>query len=180
MKILKGILFAILGIIVIALVAALFISKEINVEKTVTINKPVEEVFDYVKMLKNQDKFSVWMQMDPNMKKTFSGTDGTVGAVAAWDSQNSEVGKGEQEIISLEDNKRIDYELRFIEPFEANDEAYMLTEEVSGNQTKVVWGFHSVAGYPMNLLMKLMGMEEMLGGQLEEGLQTLKSQMEAS
>lgn len=178
MKILKGILFGILGIIVLALISALFIQKEFSVEKTVVIEKPVDEVFEYVKMLKNQDKFSVWMQMDPNMKKTYMGMDGTVGAVAAWDSQNSDVGKGEQEIIGIEENKRIDYELRFIEPFEATDKAYMLTEKVSDNQTKVIWGFNSIADYPMNLVMKLMGMEEMLGDQLQEGLNTLKYQME--
>ncbi|WP_215226737.1 SRPBCC family protein [Echinicola shivajiensis] len=178
MKILKGILFSILGIIVLALISALFIQKEFSVEKTVVIERPVDEVFEYVKMLKNQDKFSVWMQMDPNMKKTYMGMDGTVGAVAAWDSQNSDVGKGEQEIIGIEENKRIDYELRFIEPFEATDKAYMLTEKVSDNQTKVIWGFNSIADYPMNLVMKLMGMEQMLGDQLQEGLNTLKYQME--
>ncbi|UCS92684.1 SRPBCC family protein [Echinicola marina] len=178
MKILKGILFGILGIIAIALIAGLFIKKEFSVEKSVTIEQPVEEVFSYVKMLKNQNKFSVWMQMDPNMKKTYMGMDGTVGAVTAWDSQNSDVGKGEQEIIGIEENKRIDYELRFYKPFEATDKAYMLTERISPNKTKVIWGFNSIADYPMNLVMKLMGMEEMLGNQLQEGLNTLKDQME--
>ena len=36
--------------------------------------------------------------MDRNVKKSFKGTDGTVGFVAAWDSDNKKVGKGEQEV----------------------------------------------------------------------------------
>ena len=51
--------------------------------------------------------------MDPDMKKTYRGTDGTVGFVSAWDSEKDDVGKGEQEIIKITDGERIDYELRF-------------------------------------------------------------------
>ncbi|GAB3658478.1 hypothetical protein GCM10028791_31450 [Echinicola sediminis] len=178
MKILRGILFAIIGLIAIALVAALFIDKEYSTEKEVVINKPVDEVFDFVKLLKNQNKFSVWMQMDPNTKKTYSGTDGQVGAIATWNSTHSDVGRGEQEIIAVEENQRIDYELRFYEPFEATDQAYMTTEALSANQTKVVWGFKGKSDYPMNLVLELMGMEEMLGEQLQVGLDNLKSLME--
>ena len=32
------------------------------------IEKPNNEVFQYVKFLKNQDNFSTWAQKDPNMK----------------------------------------------------------------------------------------------------------------
>jgi len=81
MKIAKRILLGILGIIVLLLVVALFVKKEYAVEREIAINKPKQEVFDYVKFLKNQDNFSVWAQTDPNMKKDFRGTDGTVGVV---------------------------------------------------------------------------------------------------
>lgn len=37
---------------------------------------------------------------DPNMRKNFKGTDGTVGFCYAWDG-NKKAGKGEQEIIAL-------------------------------------------------------------------------------
>lgn len=35
------------------------------------------------------------------MKREFRGEDGTVGFVAAWDSENPDAGKGEQEIIGI-------------------------------------------------------------------------------
>jgi hypothetical protein len=93
------------------------------------------EVFDYVRLLNNQDNFSKWATMDPAMKKSFSGTDGTVGFVSAWESKKKDVGKGEQEIIKITEGQRIDYELRFKEPFEATDLAYITTEPISENQT---------------------------------------------
>lgn len=69
-----------------------------------------------MKLLKNQDNFRVWFSKDPAIKKTFSGTDGTVGAVAGWDSKNQNVGVGEQEIKKIVKGERIDSELRFKVP----------------------------------------------------------------
>ncbi|GGZ31976.1 hypothetical protein GCM10007049_26690 [Echinicola pacifica] len=178
MKILKFILFGLIGILLLGLLAAAFIPKKMDVEVSVIIDKPVVEVFDYVKKLKNQDKFSVWMQVDPHMQKTYMGMDGTVGAVSKWKSTNSDVGQGEQEIKTIVPNKRIDYELRFIEPFQSTDRAYMITDQITSSQTKVIWGFNSVSPYPMNLVVKIMGVEQMLSNQLQEGLRTLKKQME--
>jgi hypothetical protein len=178
MKILKGILFTILGITAIALITALFVKKEYAVEREVTINKPKQEVFEYIKYLKNQDSYSVWANMDPQMKKEYKGTDGTVGFVSAWDSEKSDVGKGEQEIKKITEGERIDFELRFIKPFESTEPAYMITESVSDNQTKVKWGFSGEMKYPMNLMLLFMNMEEMVGKDLATGLQNLKTKLE--
>jgi hypothetical protein len=174
MKIVKIILGAIAGIIVLLLIIALFVKNEYAVEREVVINKPKQEVFDYIKALKNQDNFSVWAMRDPDMKKEYRGTDGTVGFVSAWDSQKDDVGKGEQEILSIKEGERIDYELRFIKPFEAKDKAYMVTQAVSENQTKVKWGFNGRMKFPMNLMLLFMDMDKMLGKDLEQGLQNLK------
>lgn len=67
MKILKTILLSILGLALLVLIAAFFVPRELNVEKSVMINRPVEEVFEYVKMLKNQNSFSVCMTIDPKI-----------------------------------------------------------------------------------------------------------------
>lgn len=178
MRILKIILFAILGIIALLLVIALFVKKEYAVERQITINEPKTEVFDYVKFLRNQDNFSKWATMDPAMKKDFRGTDGEVGFVSAWDSEMQSVGKGEQEITGIDEGNRIDFELRFMEPFEATDNAYMVTESVNDSVTNVKWGFDGKMKYPMNLMLLFMDMEGMLGGDLEQGLTNLKGVLE--
>lgn len=178
MKILKKVLLVVIALVVVALVTALFVQKEYAVEREITISKSKAEVYDYLKLLKNQDEFSVWATRDPNMKKGFRGTDGQVGFVSYWDSESDEVGAGEQEIMGMTEGERIDYQLRFFRPFEATDNAYMVTESVSQNTTKVKWGFDGKMEYPMNLMLLFMDMEEMLGNDLQTGLDRLKMNLE--
>lgn len=178
MKILKTILFVILGIVAVCLIAALFIKKDYAVEKEVIINQPKAVVFDYIKMLKNQDNFSVWAKMDPAMKKEYKGTDGTVGFVSAWDSENGNVGQGEQEIKNIVAGERVDYNLHFIKPFESSSDAYMVTESVDSTHTKVKWGFVGRMAYPTNLMLALMDMNEAVGKDFATGLTNLKGLLE--
>lgn len=174
MRILKKILLIVLIIIAIPLIVALFVKRDYNVEREIIINKPKQVVFDYIKYLRNQDHFSKWAMMDPGMEKTYQGTDGTVGFVSAWDSENKDVGKGEQEIKKITEGERLDFELRFIEPFESTEAAYMITEAVSENQTRVKWGFNGRTPYPMNLLSLFMDFEKVIGDDLGAGLSNLK------
>jgi hypothetical protein len=178
MKVVKKILFGLLGIIAFLLLIALFLPNEYAVEREIIIDSPKDSVFAYVKYLKNQDDFSVWAKIDPTMKKKFTGIDGTVGAISAWESQDKNVGIGEQEIKKISDGERIDFELRFKVPFESTDNAFMITKNISSNQTKVVWGFCGKMPYPMNLMLPIMNMEEMLGKDLETGLKNLKFNLE--
>lgn len=178
MRILKKLIFFFIGIIVLLLIAGLFVKKEYAVERAIVINKPKAEVFNYVKFVKNQDNYSVWNKKDPAMKKDYKGNDGQVGFVAAWDSSDKEVGKGEQEIVNIVDGDRIDMKLRFKEPFEAEDNAYMITETVSPNEIKVKWGFKGTMNYPMNLMLLFMDMDKELGGALDAGLKDLKTILE--
>jgi len=178
MKALKIIGLSIVGIIALVLIVALFINGKYEVEREVTINKSKQEVYDYVKYLKNQDNFSVWSKADPAMKKEFTGEDATVGCIASWDSENPDVGKGEQKIIKIAEGERIDYELHFIEPFESTDFAFLTTTAVNDSVTSVKWGFHGEMKYPMNLMMLFMDMEAMLAPDLQNGLNNLKGILE--
>ena len=60
MKILKKILIVIAIIIAIPLVVALFVKKDYAVEREIVINKPKQDVWEYVKYIKNQDYYSKW------------------------------------------------------------------------------------------------------------------------
>tara|TARA_R110000850_G_scaffold146877_12_gene269066 strand:+ start:748 stop:1281 length:534 start_codon:yes stop_codon:yes gene_type:complete len=175
---LRKILVVVATIIAIPFVVALFVQKDYSVTRTITIDKPISEVFNYVKHLKKQDNFSKWAQMDLDMVKTYRGTDATVGFVSAWASENPDVGVGEQEIIAIDEGKRIDFELRFISPFEATEPAYMSTAAVNANQTKVDWGFSGHFAYPTNLMFLFIDFETMIGADLQQGLESLKVVLE--
>ena len=74
-------------LIFLILVVPIFTGKILSINRSILINKPLPEVFEYIRILKNQDYFSVWASKDPGMKKEYIGVDGTVGFVSAWDSQ---------------------------------------------------------------------------------------------
>lgn len=68
MKNSKKVLIGIGILIVIPLVVALFVKKEYAVEKEIVIDKPKAEVFEYIKLLKNQDNYNKWATTDPDIR----------------------------------------------------------------------------------------------------------------
>jgi hypothetical protein len=178
MKIFIGIIIALGCIVVLLLIIGLFVKKDYSVAKEIIVNKSKSVVFEYLKFLKNQNKFSVWASMDPNMKTEYRGTDGTEGFVSAWESENKNVGKGEQEILKIVNGERIDYEIRFIKPFASTSWANMIVASANENQTRVHWEFTGKMKYPTNLTLLFMNMEKMVGNDLEKGLQNLKTIMD--
>lgn len=171
------VLYIILGILAAIAIVALFMSRDMKATREVIINKPLPEVFDFIKQLKNQDLYSKWNTMDPNMKKSYKGEDGTVGFVSAWEG-NKQVGQGEQEILAIVEGKSIDSELRFIKPFKSIAKAKMTTEAISDQATKVSWGFEGKMNYPMNFIKLFIKIEEGVGNDFAFGLSRLKDLLE--
>jgi uncharacterized protein YndB with AHSA1/START domain len=143
MNILIGIVLIVIGLVVLLLVIALFTQKGYTIEREAVVKRAKNEVFNYVRLLKNQAFYSKWVMSDPNMKKTYAGTDGTPGFVYAWDSNDKNTGKGEQEIKSIVDGEQIGSEIRFERPFKNVSQALMTATDLGGNQTRVKWEFTS-------------------------------------
>ena len=178
----KKILFGLVGLIavlVIVLGVLVFVSPtDFKVERDVVINKPKAEVFDYLKFVKNQNKWGPWMQRDPKIKMSYSGTDGEVGFISKWESDHEEVGTGEQEITKIVDGERVDVELRFIKPWEATNKGFLITEDAGEGKTKVRWGFSGTMDRPMNLMLVFTDFEAIIGKDFQDGLDKLKSIVE--
>jgi hypothetical protein len=177
MNILIIIVGVVVGLIAVLLMIAAFTKKDYSIQRNILINKSVGEVFHYIKHLKNQDHYSTWVMTDPNMKKSYTGTDGTTGFIYAWDG-NKQAGQGEQEIVKLEDGKRMDLEIRFIRPFAGIAQTPFITESTSPDQTKLTWGMSSSMKYPMNIMLLFMNMDNLLGKDLETSLSNLKRVLE--
>ena len=166
------------GFVTLLLVIAMITRKSYHVTSEISLKASGKVVFDYLKNLKNQDNFSKWALMDPNMKKEFEGIDGTVGFISKWESNNKNVGKGEQEIIDITEGERIEYEIRFIKPFRGKAQAFLSTDLLSEEVCLVTWGFSSQMNFPMNLMLLFMNMEKMIGKDLDTGLNNLKKLLE--
>ncbi len=172
------ILVIILVLIATPLIAALFTAKAYTIEQATVIDKPLQPVFDYVVLLKNSNYWSKWVMTDPNMTKTYKGTDGTVGAVYAWDSENKQVGAGEQEIIKINPGQRIDFEVRFIRPFAGKSYAWITTVALNPNQTEVTWALSGTLNYLMRIMHMLLNLKKVLGKDMAISLANLKTILE--
>lgn len=171
------VLYIILGLIGLLLLAGLFISKDLQANKEIVINKPVDEVFGFIKYLKNQQLYSKWATLDADMKNEYNGIDGQPGFVNHWVG-NKKVGEGEQEITAIEEGKAIYTDLRFIKPFKSFAKVKMTAEAIDASSTKVSWGFQSKMNYPLNIMKLFMNMNEMIGKDFSTGLANLKNLLE--
>ena len=169
-------IYILVGIVALIVILGVIAPKTYDVSRSIVIKKPLADVYNYLKFIKNQDQWSPWAEKDPDMKKTFTGTDGKVGFISAWVG-NKDVGSGEQELTGFIENKEVASQLRFLKPWKSTSDAYLRIEETEGG-TKVIWGFSGANKFPISIMMLFMNMEEMLGPQLEKGLTTLKDVLE--
>ena len=175
MNIIITILLVVAGIIALLLIIALFMKREHYVKREIIINAPRQKVFDYVKLLKNQDKFNKHAMAGPDRKREYKGTDGTVGYIYSW-SGNKNAGVGQKEIKNIIEGKRIETEIRFVKPMTATASIIMETESLSDDQTKVSWSNAGTLKYPINIMIPMM--EKMLPKEMDSSLSTLKNILE--
>ena len=168
----------ILVILAVPFIAASFLSKAYAIEREVIIDKPRQDVFDYIRIIKNQQFYNKWVMADPGAKMEYRGTDGTIGFVSAWDSENKSVGKGEQEIIKINEGQNIILEIRFVKPFEGVSHTHLNLIPISANQTLVKWSFTGARNYTMKLFYLLFNLERKLGRDIDTSLNNLKAVLE--
>lgn len=168
------VIYIILALIVLILIAGLFVSKDMNYEKGININAPINKVWQNVSSLAAMDKWSPWDEKDPNMEKKLTGTDGTVGARQAWVSEIKDVGEGSQTITKIQEPNLLETRLEFIKPFKSTAEAYVKLNELN-DTTNATWGFKSQMPYPMNLMKLFMNFDQKMDKDFGAGLTKLKS-----
>ena len=112
------------------------------------------------------------------MKKSYKGTDSTIGFVSSWIG-NKEVGEGEQEITNLVENELVETSLRFFKPWKSESDAYLKMSDIDSGGTKVTWGFRGENKFPMSIMMMFMNMDKAIGKDFEEGLTQLKQNLES-
>lgn len=176
MEIFLTILIIIAGLIALVLIASIFMRRDYSIQREVTINESLPKVFDYIRLLRNQDHFNKWVMTDPGMKREFMGTDGTVGFIYAWNG-NKRAGAGEQGIKRIIEGNSIETEIRFVRPFPGIARANMATRIVADNQTMVTWSNDSRMTWPMNLLLPMI--EKALAKDMDESLGNLKRILES-
>ena len=145
-------------------------------ERSGVIQAPAEKIFPYISEFKKAGEWSPYEQMDPQMKKTYSGTEGAVGSKMEFDG-NKDVGSGSLEVLNVVPQQSVNLKLIMTKPFYAeNLIEYKLTPEGSG--TRFTWAMSGNGGFLGKLLSVLVDCEKMVGGQMEKGIQNLKTLIE--
>lgn len=176
MNILITILLVIAVIIALFLIIPIFMRKQHYVNREIVINAPVQKVFDFLRMLKNQEKFNKYAQKDPNRNWEYSGTDGTAGFIISWKG-NKEAGEGAKEIMNIVEGKKIETEIRFEKPMKIKANVNFETASLSANQTKVNMINSGTLNYPLNIMIPMA--EKNFGKDMDVSLAALKNILEA-
>ena len=163
-------------LILLVFIMHLIAPKNYQVERKVIVTTHIDTVFKSLCSLKEQQEWSPWADLDPDMKVDYRGIDGEVGSVTYWIG-NKDVGEGEQEITKINANTDIETELRFLKPFESTSIGFFKLKNMD-NQTEVTWGFRGKNTFPTTIIMLFMDMEEQVGPDFEKGLIKFKAYIE--
>lgn len=170
------ILLVIVGLIVLLLLLALVAPKKYDIQRDMIINRSPTDVFNYARMLKNQEEYNVWVMRDPNLNIVYTGMDGTVGAKSSWKSANKNVGEGEQEIMNIREGESIDVELRFRKPFETTGSSRTTISEAANGSTRIHMRYFGHSKVPFNLMNFML--DKMLGKDMMKNLNNMKEKLE--
>jgi hypothetical protein len=99
MKFVKILLGLVLTLILVYFALCFVAPKRSDVSVTQTIKASPQAVFAEIADFKNWDKWANWNNIDPNMKKEYSGPSNAVGTSYTWKSTNKNVGNGWQKIM---------------------------------------------------------------------------------
>jgi uncharacterized protein YndB with AHSA1/START domain len=159
-----------------ALLTFLFVvvSKPNNfrMQRSVTINAPAAVVYGHIDDFRQWKDWSPWEQLDPDLKRTFSGETSGVGAVYDWQS-NGKAGQGRMTIREAAPAHRLLINLDFIKPIAATNSAEFLLQP-SGDGTVVTWAMFGPSPFMSKLMGTLMNMDDLIGKDFERGLGNLK------
>ena len=147
-----------------------------RVERSTSIKAPPEKVFALINDFHNWKQWSPWENIDPNLKRTYSGAARGKGTAYAWEG-NSKVGTGSMEILDTTPPAKIVIKLDFMKPFEAHNTAEY-TLEAKGDTTNVTWAMYGPSPYLTKVIGVFMSMDKMVGKDFETGLANMKAAAE--
>jgi uncharacterized protein YndB with AHSA1/START domain len=170
---LKKIALVLVGLIALLLIFAATRPGEFRVERRIDIKAPPDKIYPLLADFHRWAEWSPWENLDPAMKRTFSGAPADKGAIYEWKG-NSQVGQGRMEVTSTTTPTRVIVKLDFIEPFEGHNTADFNITTPSGDTSTVTWAMYGPSPYISKLMGVFVSMDSMIGKDFENGLTKLK------
>ncbi|RUU06602.1 polyketide cyclase [Mesorhizobium sp. USDA-HM6] len=164
-------------VILAVLIAALLIyaatrPDSFTVSRSVGIRAPAEAIFPLINDFRRWTAWSPYEKLDPDMKRTLSGSESGKGAAYAWEG-NGKAGIGRMEIASSVPFSLVALKLDFEKPFKANNTVDFTLKPV-GDETTVTWEMHGRYPFIAKVMGLFMNFDALIGKDFEAGLDNLK------
>lgn len=147
-------------------------SKPYTVVRTITVDAPSERVRALVHDFHEWPRWSPWEDIDPDMRRTYSGPDAGPGAGYAWEG-NRKAGKGSMTVTG-DTPQQVDIDLRFDKPFPADNRIELVMTPRGEGVTDVEWRMHGELSGFTRIFSLVKSMDSLIGPDFEKGLARLK------
>jgi hypothetical protein len=144
-----------------------------RIERSAQIGAPADVVFPMINDHRQFVRWSPWEKLDPNMKRTFEGSQSGPGAIYAW-SGNAKVGAGRSTIIDSKAGQSVSIKLEMFKPFNCTNQVTFKLAP-SGAGTRVSWIMEGKNGFMSKAFSLVMNMDKMCGTIFEKGLVNLNT-----
>ncbi len=178
MKLIKGILYFLLIMLVATLLASLFAPSTKLIRRTISVDAPKEVVFAQLADLRKWPKWDAWYAKDLSQVRTFEGELGDKIQKFSWSSEHEDLENGSIVVKSFVNNVSLDFTLNLIN----NGREYsfggtFILKERNG-QTVVQWTIESEQRYPFKIINYFL--DKWIGPDFTQGLNNLKAYVETS
>ena len=147
-----------------------------TVERSASIDAPPARVYDYIANFHNWTSWSPWEDVDPQLKRSYSGAESGTGAVYRW-SGNRKAGQGRMEILEATAPSSVRIDLAFEKPWKARH-VTVFTVEPQGSGSLVRWVMTGRNTFMTKAMGVFKSMDSFLGPDFEKGLARLKTAAE--
>jgi len=147
-----------------------------SVERSLTIDAPAASIYDQIVNFHHWTSWSPWEGVDPDLRRTYSGSESGTGAVYAW-SGNRKAGQGRMEITGTTEPSRVQIDLAFEKPFRSRSDT-VFTIQPEGSGSRVTWLMTGRKTFMTRLMGIFTSMDKLIGPDFEKGLADLKSTAE--
>ena len=144
-----------------------------TVQRTAAIDAPPARIYERIVDFHAWVTWSPWEDIDPDLRRTYSGPPAGTGASYAW-SGNRRAGQGRMQITEACEPSTVQIDLVFEKPFKGHNQT-LFSIRPEGTGSHVTW---TMTGQK-TLMTKLMGlfvsMDKFIGPDFEKGLARLKA-----
>jgi Polyketide cyclase / dehydrase and lipid transport len=150
---------------------------DFEVVRGTTIAAAPERVHGLIHDFHEWRQWSPWEDVDPSLKREYSGAESGVGSKYAWEG-NRKAGKGRMEIVSSTP-ERIEVRLEFEKPFKATNQVFFELEPSGEAATAVTWRMRGATKGFAGLFSRIVSMDRLVGKDFEKGLSRMKATAES-